>query len=298
MNIITTIEDMQKLATEIREERKTIGFVPTMGNLHKGHASLIKKAKTTSDFVVVSVFVNPTQFGPNEDFETYPRTLDEDAKLVEDLGADVLFHPSAADMYPQDNPIMVHVTQGVDVLCGEKRPGHFDGVATILTKLFHIVSPHHVYFGLKDAQQVAIVQQLIQDFHFQIQLFPCPLIREEDGLAMSSRNSKLSAEERKEALHLNRALKLGESLIEKGEKSTEVIKSSITRYFYKNLNLGELDYVDILRYPELKPVDELSGQVIIACAVKYKQARLIDNRILMIPAAKEVLGYAKTHDEK
>lgn len=211
MIVVTTIKEMQQKMIEYRKQGKTIGFVPTMGYLHEGHVTLLKEARKENDIVVLSVFVNPLQFGPNEDFDRYPRDIVRDEQIAKDAGVDVLFYPAVAEMYPRPLSVQVVVKERVDVLCGKSRPGHFDGVATVLTKLFHIVMPTRAYFGMKDAQQVAVVDGLIRDFHFPIELVAVPTVREADGLAKSSRNVYLSEEERKEAPALYAALKKSES---------------------------------------------------------------------------------------
>ncbi|MBA2875062.1 pantoate--beta-alanine ligase [Thermaerobacillus caldiproteolyticus] len=276
MIVITKISDMQKIMNEYRLERKTIGFVPTMGYLHEGHATLLREARRQNDIVVLSVFVNPLQFGPNEDFERYPRDIKRDEQIAQEAGVDVLFYPDVTEMYPRPLSVQVVVRERVDVLCGKSRPGHFDGVATVLTKLFNIVMPTRAYFGMKDAQQVAVVDGLIRDFHFPIELISVPTVREEDGLAKSSRNVYLSDEERKEAPALYEALQKAKIAIENGERNPAAICSLIEDHIKTNTH-AVIDYVEVYSYPDLTPLQRLSGRIIIALAVRFTNARLIDN---------------------
>jgi pantoate--beta-alanine ligase len=276
MIVVTNIHDMQQKMNQFRLQGKTIGFVPTMGYLHEGHVTLLNEARKQNDVVVLSIFVNPLQFGPNEDFDRYPRDIKRDETIAKEAGVDILFYPDVAEMYPQPLSIKTVVTERVDVLCGKSRPGHFDGVVTVLMKLFNIVMPHRAYFGMKDAQQVAVVDGLIRDFNFPIELIPVPTVREEDGLAKSSRNVYLSEEERKEAPALYEALQKAKAAIEEGEKRPDVIQNLVIDYI-KTHTHANIDYVEIYSYPELKPIEELSGKVIIAVAVRFTNARLIDN---------------------
>jgi pantoate--beta-alanine ligase len=281
MIVITKIKDMQTAMQQYRREGKTIGFVPTMGYLHEGHAALIQKAREENDIVALSVFVNPLQFGPNEDFERYPRDLERDQRIAKEHGIDVFFSPDVKEMYPHPLSVQVVVKERVDVLCGKSRPGHFDGVATVLTKLFHIVMPDRAYFGLKDAQQVAVVDGLIRDFHFPIELVAVPTVREEDGLAKSSRNVYLSPEERKEAPALYKALLQAKAAVENGERNAEAVCALVKQYIQTHTH-AEIDYAEIYSYPDLKPLETLAGKVIIAVAVRFANARLIDNIIFEI----------------
>jgi len=279
MIVTTKVQDMQTMMQQYRLEGKTIGFVPTMGYLHEGHVALIKKAREENDIVALSVFVNPLQFGPNEDFARYPRDIERDERIAKENGVDVFFCPSVEEMYPRPLSVQVVVKERVDVLCGKSRPGHFDGVATVLTKLFHIVMPTRAYFGMKDAQQVAVVDGLIRDFHFPIELVAVPTVREEDGLAKSSRNVYLSPEERKEAPALYQALQRAKQAIENGERHPETVCALVKDYIQANTS-AEIDYVEIYAYPELKPLEKLRGKVIIAVAVRFANARLIDNIVM------------------
>ncbi|MBM7703331.1 pantoate--beta-alanine ligase [Metabacillus iocasae] len=276
MNVIKTIKEMQQYVQETKLKDETVGFVPTMGYLHEGHLTLLHEAKRENDTVVLSIFVNPTQFGPNEDFDSYPRDFERDERLAKEAGVDVLFYPTVEEMYPNEPTIQLKVTKRVDVLCGAKRPGHFDGVATVLTKLFHIVTPNRAYFGMKDAQQVAVVDALIADFHFPVTLVPVGTIREEDGLAKSSRNVYLTEQERKEAPFIYKSLQKAKQRITEGETNPEKIKKEIEQDLRNHTN-GRIDYVDIYSYPHLTQIDHLSGRIILAVAVAFSKARLIDN---------------------
>jgi pantoate--beta-alanine ligase len=278
---IRTIEEMQKRMIEYRQNGKTIGFVPTMGYLHEGHVALLQEARKANDIVVLSIFVNPLQFGPNEDFDRYPRDFARDEKIAKEAGVDVLFYPDVKEMYPNEPSVIVTVKERVDVLCGKSRPGHFDGVATVVTKLFNIVMPHRAYFGMKDAQQVAVIDGLIRDFHFPIELIAVPTVREADGLAKSSRNVYLSEQERKEAPVLYASLQKAKALIEKGERNVETIRQAIITEISTKTS-GTIDYVDIYSYPDLKPLDKLAGNIIIAIAVRFTNARLIDNIVMNV----------------
>lgn len=278
MKIIRTIDEIQSLLMK-DASNKTIGFVPTMGYLHEGHLSLAKKAREENDLVVMSIFVNPLQFGPNEDFEQYPRDEKKDASLAEEVGVDLLFIPEVKEIYREEMSFHIQVVKGADVLCGQNRPGHFDGVATVLTKLFNIVRPTTAYFGLKDAQQFAVVHSLINQFNFPIQLVGLPTVREEDGLAKSSRNVYLTNNERKEAQAIYKALQIGKELVQSGVFQTEKIIHEITTYLKEHTS-GVIEYVDILSYPALEKMNTIDERIIIAIAIKYSTARLIDNIII------------------
>ena len=280
MEVVYTIKDLRERLSQYKKQVKTIGYVPTMGFLHEGHLSLFKKAKETADIVVASVFVNPTQFGPNEDFDSYPRDFEHDRLVAEEAGVDLLFHPTVSEIYSDEDMIQLTVTDRTDCLCGKSRPGHFDGVVTVLSRFFNIVEPNYVFFGKKDAQQVAVVHGLIQTLHYPIKLIACDTVREPDGLAKSSRNVKLSSEERKEAVQLYQALKRGEALINDGEIHTDKVKQAVTDYLHDHLKLGRIDYVEVLSYPQLKQTSTMDTTHIIALAVFYEKARLIDNVII------------------
>ncbi|TMN23252.1 pantoate--beta-alanine ligase [Lentibacillus cibarius] len=279
MKVIRSIPDMKQLMSDYRLQKKQIGFVPTMGYLHEGHLSLMREASKENDIVVASIFVNPLQFGPNEDYERYPRDEQADARQAEEAGVDVLFIPAAAEMYPKPTLIQLGITDRTDVLCGRSRPGHFEGVLTVLTKLFHIVSPHKVYFGLKDAQQLAVVDALIEDLNFPIELVGLSTVREADGLAKSSRNVNLTDQERNEAIWLYKGLQHGQQLIHHGEQHPDQVVRAVTEIMQQNLS-GTIDYVELLSYPSLKPVTTINQQVILAAAVYFDKARLIDNLLL------------------
>ncbi|MBO8154979.1 MAG: pantoate--beta-alanine ligase [Bacillaceae bacterium] len=278
MKVFRTAEEIQSYSLNKRKEGKTIGFVPTMGYLHEGHQRLIKEARTHDDIVILSIFVNPLQFGPSEDFERYPRDEERDLKIAEMENVDAVFIPTVNDMYPRSLSITMKVTERTDVLCGKSREGHFDGVATVLTKLFHLILPHRAYFGLKDAQQVAVVDALIEDLNFPVELIPVPTVREGDGLARSSRNVYLSEEERQEAKYLYQALEHGRSLVKNGEKDRNVIINEVRNFINEHTH-GKIDYVDLLTYPELQPLTHINQRVILAIAVFFNKARLIDNVI-------------------
>lgn len=277
MKIIYTVNEMQTIAKQL--QGKQIGFVPTMGFLHEGHLSLARKAREENDIVVMSIFVNPLQFGPNEDFDQYPRNEKRDIELAELVGVDYLFYPTEGQMYPRKLSLQMEMTDRVHVLCGASRPGHFDGVITVVTKLFHIVQPTAAYFGLKDAQQVAVIQALISDLNFPIKLKAIATIREEDGLAMSSRNKYLSDKERTNAVELIKSLRMAQQQILSGKKNVDEIQSDIIDYLQKHCH-GKIDYVQLWEYPSLQPATITTEQLVIAVAVKYEQARLIDNIIL------------------
>ncbi|HYK71954.1 MAG TPA: pantoate--beta-alanine ligase, partial [Pseudoneobacillus sp.] len=255
MQVIETIHEMQQQMLHHKKDLKKIGFVPTMGYLHEGHLSLIKKAKSENDITVISIFVNPLQFGPKEDLSTYPRDFDRDYQLALNEGVDYIFYPSVGEMYPSEPSVKVMVQDRTDVLCGRSRPGHFDGVATVLVKLFNIIGPDKAYFGLKDAQQVAVVEGLIQDFHFPIELVAVDTLRESDGLAKSSRNVFLSDEERREAPTLFKSLQMAKQEIKNSVKNGEEVIALMKEYIETNTS-GVVDYIEIYSYPELKPVND------------------------------------------
>ncbi len=279
MEIIEKIDELREIVKKWRLEGKTVGLVPTMGYLHEGHKSLIVRAVAENDKVVVSDFVNPMQFGPTEDLATYPRDLDHDAKLVEDAGADLIFHPEPSEMYLDDFSSYVDMNTLTKGLCGKTRPIHFRGVCTVLAKLFNIVTPDKAYFGQKDAQQLAVVKHMVSDLNFGLEIVGCPIIREEDGLAKSSRNTYLSPEERKAGLVLSRSLKLGKEAIEAGEKDATKVIGLITDEINKE-PLAKIDYVEIVTWPDLKEVSTIEGSVLCAMAVYIGKTRLIDNFII------------------
>ncbi|WP_404428345.1 pantoate--beta-alanine ligase [Sutcliffiella horikoshii] len=277
MKIIKQVSDMQHVIKIEKQQGKKVGFVPTMGFLHDGHQTLLKEARKNNDIVVLSIFVNPLQFGPNEDLEAYPRDFERDEEIAKLREVDYLFYPSVEEMYKENRTTIIKVEQRVDVLCGKHRPGHFDGVATVVMKLFQIVTPDTTYFGMKDAQQVAVIDGLINDYHLPIDLVRVGTVREEDGLAKSSRNVYLSEEERSKAPSLYQALTLGKAKLEDG-MDVHSVKKEIEEYIF--LHTGyKAEYVEIYAYPtlqELKKVKE-EESIIIAIAVKFSKARLIDN---------------------
>ncbi|MGN8647050.1 pantoate--beta-alanine ligase [Gracilibacillus sp. HCP3S3_G5_1] len=279
MKIVRTVNELVSITNTLKENNNTIGFVPTMGYLHEGHTTLMDESKKYVDVLIASIFVNPLQFGPDEDFERYPRDAERDQKIAEEHRVDILFMPPVEEMYPQEATVTIQVKKRTDVLCGNSRPGHFDGVATVLTKLFHMTKADFAFFGLKDAQQVAVVKGLIDDFNFSTKLIAVPTVREADGLAKSSRNVYLSKQEREEANHLYKALKFGQQLIIDGEKNPVMIIEKVKKYIEAHTN-GEIDYVDLLSFPTLKKVDYIDQQIIIAVAVQFTKARLIDNIIV------------------
>ncbi|UOQ93556.1 pantoate--beta-alanine ligase [Halobacillus shinanisalinarum] len=276
MEIITSIKQLQHKSISWIRQGKSIGFVPTMGYLHEGHEALMKKARQENDIVILSIFVNPLQFGENEDLDSYPRDEEHDRKVAEENEVDVIFFPSVDSMYPKRLSLELSVVRRADVLCGKSRPGHFDGVVTVLAKLFNIIHPTRVYFGMKDAQQIAVVDALIEDFNYPIDLVAVPTVREEDGLAKSSRNVNLFDQERVGAPSIHQALQYGRQLVENGEKSkSELIKK--VRQFLENKSHGNIDYIELLAYPKLELIEFIDQQVILAVAVYYQKARLIDN---------------------
>ncbi|PFJ12141.1 pantoate--beta-alanine ligase [Bacillus cereus] len=276
MNIITTVQEMQQITSELRTSGKSIGFVPTMGYLHDGHAMLLRKAREENEIVVLSVFVNPLQFGPNEDLDRYPRDIDRDESVAKENGVDYLFYPSVEEMYPAEQTTTVDVVKRTSVLCGQQRPGHFAGVATVLMKLFNITMPNRAYFGMKDAQQVAVIEGFVADFNIPVTIVPVDIVREEDGLAKSSRNVYLSSEEREEALHLYKSLRIAKEQIEAGERNPETITKLVKEHI-EQYTKGTVDYADVYAYPSLTVVEKIEGRIILAIAIKFENVRLIDN---------------------
>ncbi|EJG5122727.1 pantoate--beta-alanine ligase [Staphylococcus pseudintermedius] len=276
---ITSIQEMQQLSRQFHREGKSIGFVPTMGALHDGHLTMMRQSTEDNDITVISVFVNPLQFGPNEDFDAYPRQIDEDEAMVSQIDVDYVFYPSVEEMYPGE--IGTHVTVGrlAKVLEGALRPGHFDGVVTVVNKLFNIVQPDVAYFGKKDAQQLAIVEQMVRDFNHPVKIVGVDIVREADGLAKSSRNVYLTVEERQEAVHLRQSLTLAQSLYDAGERESSVIINKVTQYLETHTS-GQVQEVAVYSYPELREQAHIEGRIFISLAVKFTQARLIDNIII------------------
>ena len=281
MKLVHTVAELRDEVTAAKAQGLTIGLVPTMGALHEGHASLIAAANKENDFVVVSVFVNPTQFGPNEDLDAYPRTLEADCKLAERMGANVVFAPSPKEMYPSADDTWVEVTGDITkVLCGRTRPIHFRGVTTVVTKLFNLAQPDRAYFGQKDAQQVEVLKRMVKDLFFPLTLRVMPIIREADGLAKSSRNTYLSAEEHTAALVLSRSLKAAKAMYEAGERDAAKITAAVTADIEKE-PMSNIDYVEIYALPGLEPVSNpMVGSNLLAVAVKFGTTRLIDNVVL------------------
>ncbi|MCI5936912.1 MAG: pantoate--beta-alanine ligase [Eubacterium sp.] len=280
MQIVSTIEEVRKQVKQWRKEGLSVGLVPTMGYLHEGHKSLIDKAVEQNDKVVVSVFVNPIQFGPTEDLATYPRDLERDAALCEKAGAALIFHPEPEEMYFDDFCTYVdmdHLTKG---LCGKTRPTHFRGVCTVVSKLFHIVQPDRAYFGQKDAQQLAVIRRMVRDLNFDLEIVGCPIIREEDGLAKSSRNTYLSAEERQAATILHKALTKGEELVKAGEKEPEKV-IAVIRETIESEPLAKIDYVEMVNFDNMETLEQVEGSILTAVAVYIGKTRLIDNFIVM-----------------
>ena len=278
MEIIRTVADMKARAAAWKAEGLSIGLVPTMGSLHEGHESLMDAAREASDRVVVSVFVNPIQFGPGEDYEAYPRDLERDARICERHGVDVVFRPEVDDMYaPAHNTFVVMETL-TDSLCGASRPGHFRGVCTVVTKLFNIVQPHRAFFGQKDAQQLAIIKRMVADLNMNVTVVGCPIVREADGLAKSSRNAYLSAEERQAALVLSRAVFAGKEAVEAGERDAAVLKALMSGIIEAE-PLARIDYVEVVDGATMQPTDAIGAMALIAMAVYIGNTRLIDNFI-------------------
>lgn len=274
-----TVDETRKYIKEWKINGDTIGLVPTMGYLHEGHASLVKRAREENDRVVVSDFVNPTQFGPNEDLDSYPRDFEADCNICEEIGADLIFHPEPSEMYYDDATTYVNVRGVSEGLCGKSRPGHFRGVCTVVSKLFLIAAPDRAYFGRKDAQQLAVIKRMVRDLNFDIEIVGCPIIRENDGLAKSSRNSYLDDDQRKAAVILSRALDEGRSMIETGEKDVRKVTSGILEVLGTE-PLAEPEYVEIVRWDDLKKIDKIDGPVLAAIAVRIGRTRLIDNFLI------------------
>ena len=268
---------------ELKHEGKSIGFVPTMGYLHKGHISLIEESKKRADITIVSVFVNPAQFAPNEDFGTYPRDLDRDSSLLEAAGTDYLFFPSAQDIYPKNFQTYVDVIEITKTIEGEFRPTHFKGVSTIVSILFNCVKPDYAFFGQKDAQQAAVIKRMVDDLKYTIEVVICPIVREPDGLAMSSRNIYLSPGEREKALIINKSLKQAEDIINKGERNTVAIIKKINDNFIKERSI-HLNYIRIVNAETFKEIDKLESGKNYYCliAAKVGSTRLIDNNLIHI----------------
>ena len=283
MILCKTVEELRSEIASAKVAGKTIGLVPTMGALHEGHASLVKAANQENDVVVVSVFVNPTQFGPNEDLDSYPRTLEADCKLAEAQGADIVFAPSPKEMYPSNDMTWVEVTGDVTkVLCGRSRPIHFRGVTTVVSKLFNLARPDRAYFGQKDAQQVQVLKRMVKDLFFNLQMRIMPIVREADGLAKSSRNTYLSAEERQAGLILSKSLKHAQELFAAGERDPQKLVAATTALI-KTEPMADIDYVEIYQMPDLNACQTpMQSENLLALAVRFGTTRLIDNTILEV----------------
>ncbi|MCG4624754.1 pantoate--beta-alanine ligase [Anaerostipes hadrus] len=278
MKIVGTVKEVREQVKEWKKQGISVGFVPTMGYLHEGHKSLMDAARKGNDKVVVSIFVNPMQFGPTEDLATYPRDLDHDAALCESAGVDLIFHPEAEEMYEKDFCSFVDMTGLTEGLCGKTRPIHFRGVCTVVNKLFNIVTPDHAYFGQKDGQQLAVIKRMVRDLNMDIEIVGCPIIREEDGLAKSSRNTYLSSEERKAALILSKTVALGKELAKTEKDANKVVEA-----MKKNIEtepLAKIDYVEAVDALSMAPVEKLEGTCMLAMAVYIGKTRLIDNTLI------------------
>ncbi|HNV34308.1 MAG TPA: pantoate--beta-alanine ligase [Bacillota bacterium] len=277
MRVVHDIEEMRAISQKARAEGKTVGLVPTMGALHSGHIELARRAREECGIVIMSIFVNPIQFGPNEDYEAYPRTLKADAELAEEAGVDYIFAPDAKQMYPKEPLTSVDVGKLTEHLCGASRPGHFRGVATVVAKLFNITRPHRAYFGMKDAQQLRVLIRMNEDLNFGITIVPVPTVREADGLAISSRNTYLSREDRLRAVVLSRSLKLAERLVASGELDAGKIKSAMRDLIMSEVPDALIDYVEIVDDDTVQPIDKVDGKALVALAVRIGGTRLIDN---------------------
>jgi pantoate--beta-alanine ligase len=283
LQLVTTIPEMQVIAEQLRQQGKRVALVPTMGYLHRGHASLIKLARSRADVVMTSIFVNPTQFAPNEDYERYPRDLERDKTIATDAGSDIIFYPDVAEMYPKQFSSKVEVERVSRILEGAFRPTHFQGVTTVVAKLFHITKPHFAIFGQKDAQQAFIIRKMVQDLNFDVEIILAPIVREEDGLALSSRNIYLDETQRKNALTLYRSLQHASVRIQMGIKSTVELRSEMERML-RSGNPTQIDYIAFInpdRFEEIENVEP--PEVLVALAVRFGKTRLIDNMSIQVP---------------
>jgi len=278
MRVVRSVAAMQRVARDLKR-RGRVGFVPTMGFLHEGHLRLVRAARRQSDFVVVSIFVNPIQFGPKEDFRRYPRDFKRDLRLLQSAGADFIFYPDVREMYPEGFATFVDVERLGEGLCGRSRPGHFRGVATVVSKLFNIVLPDVAVFGAKDAQQAFVIRRMVRDLDFQTRIVILPTAREKDGLAMSSRNVYLTPEQRAEAPVLHRSLVVAKRIIGQGERSAAKVKATMRRMILRESS-GRIDYVEMVDTDELRPVSTIAGETLVALAVFFGKTRLIDNVIV------------------
>lgn len=276
MRLIRNIRELREVLVPHRRQGRTLGLVPTMGFLHEGHLSLMRQSVAECDATVVSIFVNPIQFGPGEDYDRYPRDLDRDLSLCESVGVDLVFAPVVSEMYDKNACTRVSVSGLTERLCGRSRPGHFDGVTTVVCKLFNIVGPDKAYFGQKDAQQVAVVKRMVRDLNIPLDIVEMPTVREPDGLAMSSRNTYLTPEQRHSALSLYRSLTAAREMIADGERSASNVRKRMVDIIASADGAG-IDYIEIVDADTLESLEELRGQVLIALAVKFGGTRLIDN---------------------
>ncbi|MCZ6688896.1 MAG: pantoate--beta-alanine ligase [Planctomycetota bacterium] len=279
--VIETIREMVGRTQRLRAKGKSIGFVPTMGALHEGHLSLMRRSRAENDVSVISIFVNPTQFAPGEDFEEYPRPIAEDVRKAEEAGVDLIFTTTPEEMYPTGYSTFVEEERVTRPLCGKTRPTFFRGVLTAVLKLCQIVRPHRVYFGEKDFQQCRAVQRMVSDFHLDVEIISCPIVREDDGLALSSRNVYLSASEREEALTIPKSLDLAESLVSEGVRDPAVLVARMTELITE-IPSARIDYIETLSADDLSTIERLQGDVLVAVAVWIGKTRLIDNRVLAI----------------
>lgn len=273
------VREMQLYADQERSQEKLVGLVPTMGYLHEGHLTLVRRARKETDAVIVSVFVNPTQFGPGEDLSTYPRDFESDEHLLKNEGVDVIFYPTVHEMYPESSLTNIYVHKLSEVLCGAERPGHFEGVALVVVKLFNITRPHKAYFGAKDFQQQLVIKRMVKDLNFDVEIVTCSVVREEDGLAMSSRNMYLSDDERERASVLYKSLEEAERLVKEGERNAEAILEKMLK-MVEEKNPDKIDYISAVNPDTLEPIVKIEGPVLFAVAARFGKARLIDNRLV------------------
>lgn len=282
IKVVKTVAEVREIVAGWRKNNETVGLVPTMGFLHQGHQSLIKKSVENNDRTVVSVFVNPIQFGPNEDLEAYPRDLERDSALCEETGADLIFNPEPSEMYKDGFVSFVDMNGLTNHLCGLSRPVHFRGVCTVVTKLFNIVCPDRAYFGQKDAQQLAVIKRMVKDLNMPLEIVGCPIVREADGLAMSSRNTYMNAEERKAALILSKSIKLGQQLVIDGERDASVVRNKMIELLSSE-PMAEVEYVNVVNNLTMEDIDVIEGDILVAIAVKIdNKVRLIDNFMMTV----------------
>jgi len=279
MEILRTVDSVRQWVKAQREAGRAIHFVPTMGYFHEGHLSLMRRAQHDNGAVIVSIFVNPLQFGAGEDLDRYPRDFERDCQMAQSVGVDAIFHPDVAEMYPAGYQTEVRVKELSKPLCGRSRPGHFEGVATVVLKLFNIVTPDRAYFGMKDYQQLRVIQQLVRDMNLPIEIVPCPIVREPDGLAMSSRNVYLTPEERTAATVLYRSLQWAQAQVESGERDASTLREGVFQRIAAE-PLARIDYVEVVDAETLQPVERIDRPTLIALAVFFGKARLIDNCIV------------------